>query len=149
MDISHADGRRLQILRLGYSSGGTMARLVRLMTRRNGLALGGGVGDPRRARFQRLSQRRAGVISYAGISDLAAWDYASYGVDLIKEEGMWRIWHMVVYTDFVTPLAVSWTEKVSEFLSGTANVEAMVKTVDPLLYRKRKHSHETAPATPA
>ena len=40
-------------------------------------------------------------------------------------------------------------ERVSEFLSGTANVEGMVKTVDPSLYRNRNHSHETAPATPA
>jgi len=83
------------------------------------------------------------------LSDLAAWDYASYGVDLIKEEGKWRIWHRVVYTDFATPTAVSWTEKVSEFLAGTANVEGMAKTVDPSLYRNRNHSHETAPATPA
>jgi hypothetical protein len=48
----------------------------------------------------------------------AAWDYASYGADLINEDGQWRIWHMVVYTDFVTPPAVSWTEKVS--ITGTA-----------------------------
>jgi hypothetical protein len=40
-------------------------------------------------------------------------------------------------------------ERVSEFLSGTANVEGMAKTVDPSLYRNRNHSLETAPTTPA
>ena len=34
-------------------------------------------------------------------------------------------------------------ERVSEFLGGTANVEGMVKTVDPSLYRNRKRGHET------
>jgi hypothetical protein len=40
-------------------------------------------------------------------------------------------------------------ERVSAFLSNRANVEEMVRTVDPSLYRNRNHSHETAPATQA
>jgi hypothetical protein len=40
-------------------------------------------------------------------------------------------------------------ERVSEFLRGMANVEGMVKTVDPSLYRNRNSGHESVAATPA
>jgi hypothetical protein len=40
-------------------------------------------------------------------------------------------------------------ERVSEFLSRSANVEEMIRTVDPSLYRNRNHNHETAPTTQA
>lgn len=43
----------------------------------------------------------------------AAWDFKRYGVDFVKEEGKWKIWHFVAFTDFVTPPNVSWTEKVT------------------------------------
>ena len=43
----------------------------------------------------------------------SAWDFKRYGVDFTKEDGKWRIWHLVTYTDFVTPPNVSWTEKVN------------------------------------
>jgi hypothetical protein len=43
----------------------------------------------------------------------SAWDFQRYGVDFIKEDGKWKIWHMVAYTDFVTHPSVSWTDKVS------------------------------------
>jgi hypothetical protein len=40
-------------------------------------------------------------------------------------------------------------ERVSAFLAHTADIEGMVSTVDPSLYRNRNHGHETTPATQA
>jgi len=52
----------------------------------------------------------------------------------------------VCYNDLIAQ-SHKHAEQVSAFLSGAANVEAMVKTVDPSLYRNRTHGHETVPAT--
>lgn len=42
----------------------------------------------------------------------SAWDFKRYGVDFVKEDGEWRIWHFAAFTDFVTPPNVPWTDKV-------------------------------------
>lgn len=31
------------------------------------------------------------------------WAYGKLGADLVNEKGQWKIWHMIVCTDFVTP----------------------------------------------
>ena len=31
------------------------------------------------------------------------WAYGKLAADLVREDGAWRIWHLAVYTDFVTP----------------------------------------------
>lgn len=56
----------------------------------------------------------------------SAWDYKALGVDFILEDGKWRIWHLVAYTDFVTPPNESWTEKTS-----TSNTNIKYKTLNP------------------
>jgi hypothetical protein len=33
-----------------------------------------------------------------------------YGVDFIKENGRWKIWHLRTYVDFYTPLGKSWID---------------------------------------
>lgn len=32
------------------------------------------------------------------------WLWERYGVDFIKENGQWRFWHIVVFTDFLSPM---------------------------------------------
>ena len=34
----------------------------------------------------------------------AGWMWEKYGVDFVREEGQWKIWHMRVYTDFSVPV---------------------------------------------
>lgn len=38
----------------------------------------------------------------------AYWVWEKYAVDLIKEEDGWKIWHMVIMTDFKTPVGKNW-----------------------------------------
>jgi hypothetical protein len=38
------------------------------------------------------------------------WAWCKYGVDFIKEEGKWKIWHLHVYGLFRTPYEKSWVE---------------------------------------
>lgn len=40
----------------------------------------------------------------------AYWFWERYGVDFVKEDGQWKIWHLRVYTDFLTPYEKSWVE---------------------------------------
>jgi hypothetical protein len=34
----------------------------------------------------------------------AGWMWEKYGVDFVREDGEWKIWHMKVYTDFSVPV---------------------------------------------
>jgi hypothetical protein len=40
----------------------------------------------------------------------AFWFWERYGVDFVEEDGKWKIWHLRVYTDFMTPYEKSWVE---------------------------------------
>lgn len=38
----------------------------------------------------------------------ASWNMGKCGVDFIKEDGVWKIWHMTMFTDFACPLGGNW-----------------------------------------
>ena len=38
----------------------------------------------------------------------AYWVWEKYAVDFVKEEDGWKIWHMVIMTDFKTPVGQNW-----------------------------------------
>lgn len=40
----------------------------------------------------------------------AYWAWVKYGVDFLREDGQWRIWHLRVYPTFRTPYERSWVE---------------------------------------
>lgn len=40
----------------------------------------------------------------------AHWSWGRYGVDFLKEGGVWRIWHLHVYTTFRTPYDQDWVD---------------------------------------
>jgi hypothetical protein len=40
----------------------------------------------------------------------AHWCWCKYGMDFIKEDGQWKIWHYHVYRIFKTPFEHPWTE---------------------------------------
>jgi len=42
------------------------------------------------------------------------WGWGAYGVDFIKEEGQWKIWHFHIYRIFRAPYDKSWTAYVPE-----------------------------------
>ncbi|KAM0747426.1 hypothetical protein T439DRAFT_383539 [Meredithblackwellia eburnea MCA 4105] len=38
------------------------------------------------------------------------WSWGRYGVDFVREDGQWKIWHLHVLTTFRTPFDKSWVE---------------------------------------
>jgi len=38
------------------------------------------------------------------------WAWMKYGADFIKEDGVWKIWHLHAYSIFMTPYDKCWTE---------------------------------------
>ncbi len=38
----------------------------------------------------------------------AAWNFGKCAVDFIKEDGVWKIWHMIIFTDIECPLGQNW-----------------------------------------
>ncbi len=38
------------------------------------------------------------------------WAWSKYGVDFIKENGVWKFWHLHLYGVFITPYDTCWTE---------------------------------------
>ena len=41
---------------------------------------------------------------------LAMWMWEKYGVDFVKEDGKWKLWHIHMYTDFAVPPGNSWID---------------------------------------
>lgn len=82
----------------------------------------------------------------------SAWDFKRYGVDFIKEDGKWKIWHLVEYTDFVTPPDVSWTEKVSipnttiRYRTWSLETGAQSKLKVPVPYKTFSETFSYCPA---
>lgn len=50
----------------------------------------------------------------------AEWSWCKYGVDFIKEDGKWKIWHFHVYGIFMTDYNTPWTESTSGNQGGGA-----------------------------
>ncbi len=42
---------------------------------------------------------------------VAYWNWEKYAVDLRKEDGKWKIWHMIVCTDFKSPVGKNWANE--------------------------------------
>lgn len=38
----------------------------------------------------------------------AAWNFGRCAVDFIKEDGKWKIWHMILFTDIACPVGGNW-----------------------------------------
>ncbi len=51
-------------------------------------------------------------------TDVGNWLWVKYGVDFIKEDGAWKIWHMQVFAIFNTPYNKSITESAKERSAG-------------------------------
>jgi hypothetical protein len=47
-----------------------------------------------------------------------AWCWGKYEVDFIKEDGVWKFWHMVLYPVFLTPVDRSWGMPTLDELDG-------------------------------
>jgi hypothetical protein len=59
--------------------------------------------------------------SVQNADDAGVWSWSKYGVDFVKEEGSWKIWHMQVYSIFSTPWGKSITQSAKERREAAAN----------------------------
>ncbi|MGC3980081.1 MAG: nuclear transport factor 2 family protein [Steroidobacteraceae bacterium] len=50
--------------------------------------------------------------------DKGAWTWVRYGADFIKENGVWKIWHLHAYPIFSTSFYKSWTDSAKEKAAG-------------------------------
>jgi hypothetical protein len=41
---------------------------------------------------------------------MAMWMWEKYGIDFVKEDGQWKLWHLHLYTDFAVPPGESWLD---------------------------------------
>jgi hypothetical protein len=44
------------------------------------------------------------------LKPMAMWMWEKYGVDFVKEDGEWKIWHIHMFYDFAVPPGTSWAE---------------------------------------
>lgn len=45
---------------------------------------------------------------------MAMWMWEKYGVDFVKEDGKWKLWHIHMYTDFAVPPGRSWVDPTTK-----------------------------------
>ena len=68
-----------------------------------------------------------GVNDHETKKPMACFVYTKYGVDFVKEDGVWKVWHYHVYRMFMTPWNVPFTEEweknVREKLMGKFGAE--------------------------
>jgi hypothetical protein len=48
----------------------------------------------------------------------AMWAYEKYGMDFVKEDGEWKIWHLHTFVDFYSPVDGIWTDPTRNIASG-------------------------------
>jgi hypothetical protein len=73
----------------------------------------------------------------------AFWAWTKYGVDFVKEDGEWKVWHYHVYRMFKTPFDKPWTEEW-EIKTGNPPGDRPVKPTKPTTY-DHPYSTTTAP----
>ena len=52
------------------------------------------------------------------------WAYEKYGIDFIKEDGEWKIWHLHTYVDFYSPVDGDWTNPATNMASNKERSDA-------------------------
>ena len=57
----------------------------------------------------------------------AAWNFGRCAVDFIKEDGQWKIWHMIMFTDIQCPVGGNWGRDKMYAHEGVAIPEPTVK----------------------
>lgn len=77
----------------------------------------------------------------------ARWMWAKYGVDFVKEDGVWKIWHLHRYYDFSTPVGKSWVDEASSpAVRGHIGFTDDVRKPDrPASYLYNEYSPTTVP----
>jgi len=68
-------------------------------------------GDGKTAKGVWMSAGSVTNPGMAGDKMEALWTYEKYGIDFVKEDGQWKIWHLHLFVDYYCPTDSCWTEK--------------------------------------
>jgi hypothetical protein len=74
------------------------------------------------------------------------WAYGKYGVDFVKEDGVWKIWHLKWFRIFITPWDQSYTESEDPAPAGERNPDLPVRYHKP--FNSDKWTGEPIPPAP-
>lgn len=74
------------------------------------------------------------------------WAYGKYGVDFVKEDGEWRIWHLKWFRIFITPFNQSYTESQDPTAAGDRKPDKPVRYHKP--FNSDKWTGEPIPPAP-
>jgi SnoaL-like domain len=67
-------------------------------------------GDGQSAKAIWISPGSATIAAEGKLRSL--WYFDRYGVDFVLEDGQWKIWHMLICMDFVTPFERDWVDQI-------------------------------------
>ena len=66
----------------------------------------------------------------------SSWAQEKYGMDFVKEDGKWKIWHLRTYVDFYSPIDASWAA-----MAGYSPQDATIQqTIGKLQTKTKKES---------
>lgn len=74
------------------------------------------------------------------------WAYGKYGVDFVKEDGVWKIWHLKWFRIFITPYDQSYTESQDPTATGDRIPDKPVRYHKP--FNSDKWTGEPIPPAP-
>lgn len=74
------------------------------------------------------------------------WAYGKYAVDFVKEDGVWKIWHLKWFRIFITPYNQSYTESQDPAPAGDRNPDKPVRYHKP--FNSDKWTGEPIPPAP-
>jgi len=82
-------------------------------------------GDGQTAKAIWMSFGNVSGAGGGGGGAMSQWTEEKYGMDFIKEDGVWKIWHLRTYVEFYSPFTKSWTESNLAAPKGSANEQQM------------------------
>jgi hypothetical protein len=63
---------------------------------------------------------------------MSTWAYEKYGMDFVKEDGEWKIWHLHTFVDFYSPVNGSWTNPATNMAANKDKKEQKEFPKDPM-----------------
>ena len=60
------------------------------------------------------------------------WAYEKYGIDFVKEDGEWKIWHLHTFVDYYSPVNGSWTNPATNMAANKEKSETNGPPKNPI-----------------
>ena len=76
------------------------------------------------------------------------WAFAVWSIDFIKEDGVWKIWHLTIYDEIRTTYEKSWSEQAADMFPEDPAAPAPTRGSEkhnPFTLSRRPYLHEEPP----